>query len=94
MSANIVADPNYSLSDLQTLAQQQEETLGPLSGLGNDGTQTVIVIDDNIAPPDKLVILKPTVGGTAIKLENHVFICKGTCFITGIKQELAAYRPR
>lgn len=93
MSANIGADPNLNLTLLQTQAQQLE-ALGPLIGLGNDGRQTVIVLDDDKDPPDKPVILKPTVDGAPIKLANHDFICKGMCFITGIKQELAAYRPQ
>ncbi|MDD5277260.1 MAG: hypothetical protein PHR16_14415 [Methylovulum sp.] len=95
MNKQIGAISTYDLSELQKLAQQQENYYaGVLIGLGNDGTQSVIVIDSNKGRPNKFVILKPTVAGVAIELPNHAFICKGTCFITGVKQELAAYRPQ
>ncbi|MBI3246452.1 MAG: hypothetical protein HYZ50_08095 [Deltaproteobacteria bacterium] len=93
----VSAAKNLSLSDLQTLVQQQEELLGPLnkehpSGLANDGNQTLLTFDMEQDPPIKTAVLRPTVGGQAIPLAGHDLICIGTCFVAGQLMKLAVYR--
>ena len=45
------ANPELSLSDLRLLIQQQEELLGPLRDIGNNGYTTVLAFDPNEEPP-------------------------------------------
>jgi len=95
----ISAGKNLSLSDLETVVQQQEDLLGPLNkdhpkGLGNDGNKTLLTFDMDQEPPTNKAVLKPTVGGQAVPLDGHETICIGTCFVSNHLLELAAYRPR
>jgi hypothetical protein len=92
MSVNIGAPSNYTLQKLELLIQQQEELLGALVDLGNDGAQTVIVIDDDQLPPSKLISLKPTIGEATPHLSGYNLVCTGICFIVGQRQKIAAYR--
>lgn len=93
MSVNIGVPSNYTLQKLERLIQQQEELLGALVDLGNDRTQTVIVIDDDQLPPSQLITLKPTIGEATATLSGYNLVCTGICFIVGQRQKIAAYRP-
>lgn len=85
--------PELSLADLQTAARQKEEIYGQLYLLGNDGKKTILTFDFGYKRPQKSsLLLKPTVGGEAIPVSGHQFVCKGICFVAGVPQELAAYR--
>ncbi|SRR5712691_3715331 len=95
----ISAAKNLSLSELQTVVQQQEDLLGPLNkdhpkGLGNNGNQTLLTFDMAQDPPTNKAVLRSTVGGQAVPLDGHELICIGTCFASNQLTELAAYRPR
>jgi len=90
---------SLSLSELQTVVQQQEDLLGPLNknnpkGLGNDGNQTLLTFDMGQEPPMNKAVLRLTVGGHAVPLDGHELICIGSCFVSNQLIELAAYRPR
>ena len=47
----IAAARATSLSDLNILVSQQEDLLGPLTGIGNDGDQTLLTFDMDQDPP-------------------------------------------
>jgi hypothetical protein len=88
-----VDDANISLADLEEWVNQQEAALAScLFAIGNNGTSTVATLDMDKDKPSKRVVLRPTVGGVAVQLPNLSFICKGVAFVTGQRQELAAFR--
>ena len=85
--------PGRSLADIQSVARQKEEIYGQLYLMGNDGTQTVLTFDFNYRRPDKSTLeLRQTVGGQPIALNGYQFVCKGTCYVSGQKLDIAAYR--
>jgi hypothetical protein len=64
-----------SLDDLNLFVRQQEELLGPLVRIGNDGNQTVLTFDMDQARPEKHAVIQegnPPASGSGIK--GKVFV--------------------
>ena len=83
MSANpksIGADKNLSLDALNRLVAQQEDLLGPLVAIGNDGAQTVLTFDMDQDPPEKHAVISPAGGPT------------GKVFVSGVLTDAVATR--
>ena len=101
---SVGVNKDTSLSDLQTIVQQQEGQLGPLIALGHgellasDGTTeqdvTVLTVDMDQDPPVKLATLQQAVGGQAVPLAGSTLICTGDCYVSGQILTIAAYRPQ
>jgi hypothetical protein len=76
-----------SLDDLNKFLREQEDQRGPLVGIGNDGTQTILTFDMDLAPPEKHAIIQkgnPPVSDSGIK---------GKVFIDGQLKDAFATRP-
>ena len=87
---SIGADKNDSLGDLNRLVAQQEDLLGPLTAIGNDGAQTVLTVDMDQDPPAKHAVITaagspPPAGSTRV--------CEGKVFIAGQLTDAVATRP-
>jgi len=86
----IGADKNFSLGNLNQLVVQQEDLLGPLSAIGNDGAQTVLTFDMDQDPPAKHAVIgragsPPPSGSTTV--------CQGKVFVAGQLTDAVATRP-
>ncbi len=86
----IGANKSLSLGDLNQLVVQQEDLLGPLIAIGNDGSQTVVTFDMDQNPPAKHAVIgvagsPPPSGSTTI--------CQGKVFIAGQLTDGIATRP-
>ena len=86
----LTAQPGWDLPTLNTFVADQENFLrGPLTKIGNDGSQTTIDIDDlsGDKPAKNAVITigEPPAGTTKIGT--------GTIFISGVLAIATAYRP-
>jgi hypothetical protein len=84
---------SLSLVDLQTRMQQLEGALGKLTNIGNNNTDTVIDIDQDVDPPTKPIELRMTIGGRALgPPAGYMLVCQGDCIVASQKTNLAAYR--
>ena len=82
----IGAPPSLSLADLETLIAQQEEVLGPLVSLANDGSQNLLTFDLESDPPathPRIIVGEPPANSTTPS---------GKIFISGQLQDVRALR--
>jgi hypothetical protein len=88
--ATLTADPSWNLDTLNTFVAQQENFLrGPLTKIGNDGTNTTLDIDDvnGDKPTKNTIITISSVPAGATKLNT------GNVFISSTLVVATAYRP-
>jgi hypothetical protein len=78
---------SVSLTDLNKLVDQQEQILGPLVAIGNDGTQTLLTFDVDQDPPANLAVI--SVGGPPT---GAAVIATGLCFVAGVMTQVTASR--
>ena len=83
----VAAPPSLSLSQLGTLVAQQEEVLGPLVSIGNDGTQTLLTFDLERDPPDIFTAI-----GIGDPPPNSTPLAIGKVFVAGELQDVLAFR--
>jgi hypothetical protein len=85
----IGAAKSLSLNELNQVVTQQEELLGPLTAIGNDGTQSLLTFDmDQDSPTRHAVIAagsSPPSGSTIISRDK--------VFIAGQLTDAIASRP-
>ena len=75
------------LSELNKFVTQQEELLGPLVRIGNDGNQTVLTLDLDQNRPEKHAVIQegnPPASGS---------IAQGKIFVEGQLKDAFATRP-
>jgi hypothetical protein len=53
MPTIVTADPDVPLEAVNAIIEQQEQILGPLVSIGNDGKVTFLTFDLDREPPDK-----------------------------------------
>jgi hypothetical protein len=83
-------DKSVTLETLNTLAQQQEQVVGPLTLIGNDGGKTLLSFDLDRDPPSILVKITPSDSGAP---QGTAIVSTGVCFIGGNLTNVVAYRP-
>lgn len=82
--------PDLPLGDLQLVVQQQEEILGPLVSIGNDGGATLLTFDlDQERPQHPTLVVT---GGTRTPL-GYRRTFTGKAFVNGRLEDLVGYRP-
>jgi hypothetical protein len=85
--STVVASPDLSLAEINTLIGQQESILGPLVTIGTDGTENLLIFDFNSEPPDRYTFV-----GTAPPPPGATLVAMGKMFISGQLRDVAAYR--
>ena len=86
----LTADPSWNFDTLNTFVAQQENFLrGPLTKIGNDGTNTTLDIDDinGDKPIKNAVITMGSLPAGATKINTNNIFISGTLVIA------TAYRP-
>lgn len=86
----IGAKKETSLADLNTIVSQQEDLLGPLTGIGNDGDQTLLTFDMDEDPPTKHAVI--AAAGDALP-SGSTQVCTGKVFISSTLTDCVATRP-
>jgi hypothetical protein len=86
--AIVGAAPHLSLSQLSTIVSQQEELLGPLVSIGNDGSQTLLTFDMDRDPPETHTVI-----GIDNPPPNSIPLGTGKIFVSGQLQDVLAFRP-
>ena len=81
------ASPGLSLSQLGTLVAQQEELLGQLVSIGNDGSQTLLTFDLEQDPPETHAVI-----GIDNPPANSLPLATGKIFVSGQLQDVLAFR--
>jgi hypothetical protein len=89
----VTVSPFYEIVSLELTVQQQEELLGPLVALGNDGAVTVLTFDIDQDPPQQKAVIRPASDDVSSNPSAFRLIGKGICFVSGRLMEIAAYRP-
>lgn len=79
----------HTLSDLEQLADQQEELLGPLVNLGNAGSDSVLTFDMDAPPPLQPLVLSTGTPGVTPGLQ---LVCRGNCLVGGQLTPVSALR--
>jgi hypothetical protein len=69
------------------LVAQQEEVLGPLVSIGNDGSQTLLTFDLQRDPPDTHTDI-----GIGDPPANSIPLATGKVFVSGQLQDVLAFR--
>ena len=80
-----------SLTDLQLIIQQQEDELGPLQAIGDDGTDTILTFDDGRDPPDVPLELK-LVNAPNEERDGFQRVAGGTCRVEVAEVSVGAFR--
>jgi muramidase (phage lysozyme) len=86
------APSSTSLADLQMVVHQEEEILGPLVVIENDGTDTILSFDEGRDTPATLVTLERDLGLASPHAGLDEFMTRGDCIIAGDTVSIAAYR--
>jgi len=91
----IAIDPKLSLADLEATIGQQEEILGALLTIDNDGAVTLCTFDEEHDPVDgQLVTLQIVpIEGFATPADQDL-VCEGDAFVNGQLVHVAAFRAR
>lgn len=87
-------DKAKSLSDLNVILGEQEDDLGPLTGIDNDGTQTLLTFDTDPPSPAKHAVIAADSGGQSVIPAGSTQVCRGTVFIAGVLTTSTASRPQ
>ena len=77
------------LTDINAIVQQFEQAAGPLTAMGNDGTNTTLTFDDAGVNPTLSAVIQAS--STAAP-GNSTSVCSGTIFVAGTKTACTAYR--
>jgi hypothetical protein len=92
-------DGTLTQEQLQTFLNNQEAALGPVIGVSDDGTHTILSSDETQDPPqDQIPPLKPaslatyTDAAPPTKPGNSI-VCSGTGYIKSQKVRIVLYRP-
>jgi hypothetical protein len=88
MTVTVGADPSLSLPEVRMLVAQQEELVGPLLTIGNDGKQTLLTFDIDQDPPATHAILD-----TDSPPPTATSLATGKIFISGQLTDVSAFRP-
>jgi hypothetical protein len=88
MTAIVTADPNLSLDAVNIVVAQQEDILGPLVTIGNEGSLTLLAFDNDRDPPRIHAVVE--VGQPPL---DAVPIAAGKIFVSGQLTDVLAYRP-
>jgi hypothetical protein len=83
----VAAPPDLSLTQLATLVEQQEEVLGPLLSIGNDGSQTLLTFDLERDPPESHTAI-----GIGDPPPNSATLTTGKVFVAGELRDVRAFR--
>src|SRR5215470_7852417 len=91
----IAIDPKLSLADLEATIGQQEQILGALLTIGNDGAVTLCTFDEQHDPVDgQLVTLQIVpIEGFATPAGCDL-VCEGDALVNGEVVHVAAFRAR
>ena len=82
-----------SLSGLNVIVGQQEDDLGPLTAIGNDGNQTILTFDTDPPSPAKHAVIGADKNGQPVIPAGSAQVCRGTVFIAGTLTASTATRP-
>jgi hypothetical protein len=85
---------NTSLADLNVFVGQQEDSLGPLTAIGNDGNQTVLTFDTDPASPAIHAVIAADNGAAPVIPANSTQVCRGKVFIAGTLTASTATRAK
>ena len=89
MTSPIFASPNLTLADLTMLARQQEQILGPLVLIGNDGAKTLLGFDQDRDPPINAIEINRAESQAPA---GASVVGTGVCFISGTLTPVVCYR--
>ena len=87
----VTVSPDLSLLDLAVVVQQQEELLGPLIRIGNDGAVTFLEFDDRKDPPQFPTVLLPADRAAELAAGAPPAV-RGQAFVNRRLEGLHAYR--
>ena len=82
---------SHSLDDVNAEIAQDEATLGTLSALGNNGSETTLTYA-MIGLPANAAVVAPQQGGNPVVPAGATVVAKGTIFIQGALTLVAASR--
>ena len=91
--APVGVDKATSLPDINTIISQQEDVLGPLIGIGNDGAQTILTFDTDPPAPANHAVVTADSGGQPATPAGSTQVCRGSLFIAGALTAATASRP-
>jgi hypothetical protein len=83
---------NTSLADLNTIVVQNEQTIGALTAMANEGGQTVLTFDADQYNPAINAVIQVKAGGSAPAGSDQV--CEGMIYVSGMQTDCVAYRKR
>jgi muramidase (phage lysozyme) len=86
------APGSTSLNDLQVMVQQAEELLGPLAGIENDGSNTILSFDQSEEIPAAPIAFEQDSGDISPRDGLDEFITSGICIVSGRPLLISAYR--
>ncbi len=90
--ATIGVAKNTSLADLNTIVAENEDSLGPLTAIGNDSNQTLLTFDTDAASPANHAVIAADSGGAPDVPAGSSKICSGAVFLGGALTSATASR--
>jgi hypothetical protein len=90
---NVGCDKGSTLAVVNQIVSEREAVLGPLTGIGNNGTATTLTFDTDLNPPAKNAVIAPDNAGNPNIPAGSIQVCRGTIFIAGALTASTASRP-
>jgi hypothetical protein len=90
--APIGVDKSCSLADLNTIIGEQEDNLGPLVAIGNNGQQTILTFDVDQASPANHATITPDANGQSVIPAGSSKVCQGSVFVASTLTPATASR--
>lgn len=92
-SEPIAVNPELTLADLETTIGQQEQLIGALLSIDNDGTNSLFTFDEEHDPEaDQLATLRTVSTDRIVTPAGFDMVCEGDAFVGGQLVHIAAFR--
>ena len=93
-TANFATSGNQDLATLQQVVQQKEQDIGPITTISILGTNTMLTFQFGNSPDAKHLASLAIYTDHPAQQPAMELVCAGTCLVSGVSKQVAAYRPK
>lgn len=90
--AQIQFPAGRTLTDINTIVTQYEQSDGPLTVMGNDGANSLFTFNAEADLPANTAVIAEQVNNQPVIPPGSTLVCTGTIFVAGVLTPVAATR--